>query len=1602
LTNIGGNASFQGSSIKDLGKLKGIGGNVAFRSKTLQSLGSLTAIGGYVDFEFSHIKSLGNLYYVGSDVLLQASEIVDLGNLTIVGGEVVFGENQDMLKKQWEYQEKINGLKSQLENSRLPKELREKIEDELDAYEEAKKEIQNNGKLFNNGGNINMINQEFARGGKVIVEKNDLQKFAKIGLDNKYDIESIKDIGLQGLPFTKEAILKKIQDEFDVLTETYEDYIISEDSDAITKTIQNTIETLKRDGRPQDNINVYERALTNPRDRQRYIDDFAKNQEETLEKWVSYLKQSSYVTSFKYLLLKAVLKFNYDFKLDKLIERNNKTIRNFTQFDASIIGQLVIDESDFLLKDYIAIQVKNSFSIVNSKEAIKKSGNGRWIKFDGGSDVDEKIIEKNANELSQLVQNTYWCTKTNAYSQLEDGDFYVYVTEKDNELFPRIAIRMEGDEVGEVRGNKSSAQDIEEEMLPIAEDFLINNIPNNSGKEWLDSIAYNQKVVDFTKKIAQDGLSKGDFGIYMELIRDEEKFTKDYGGSNSNVNYLTGTIKDLIENEKFNKGFEYKKDEFDLYGGNYSNIEATKKYKVSFEDINNYNEEKYPNLEIVLGNLRSDSNGKNYDLNVKGFGKIRYIGGWFNYGFQGYQIETLGNIEFVGGQLFFNDSLKDFGNLEYCGGDITIPKGSSIKSFGKIKTVEGDFDIKSETQIEDLGLIENVGGLYIDSPKIKSLGKIKKLDTLYLGLNSNIQDLGSLEEIDGRLDIDGSKSLKSLGKLKKVDDLIIEQSQIEDLGELEVITGEFYLNKKVKSLGKLKSVGDLDLRDSILEDLGNIEKVNNLYLEGNKKIKSLGKLKRIEADATFNDNIEDLGNLEYIGGDTDFQGCKKIKSLKKLKTIGGDLLMSNSSIEDLGNLESIGGDFDMENSNIETFGKLKKIGGKCAITKKIKSLGKLEYVDGILDLSESSIENLGNLQKVHKLWLNKKVKDLGKIVEINELRIWNTIDFKGLKLIKSLDCNGFESEKPIEITLPKVDSIKELYLYNVNVDEISIKQIGNLYVALSKVNVLKDIDELDLLEISESTIKNIENVNLNDTKIKYEISDETKKLIGAYKRGEKKEKDTKLEKIKKYEKLIENLKNVLNDKSLNDVEKVEVREAIESYEEFILDIKNTIRFEDGGHLKFDNGGNVKKVDSGGITYGASHDNGGIPVKNASTGEMLEVEGGEGIVNKRSMASEKIVKLNGKEMSICEAVSKLNEMEGGVKFSCDDVEDRQFIEEMEYGGELERGTRTEMEHIQVLKDLYAKRITPKEATEKIAKDHIKENPHYYTDLAKVEKKMANGGKSDCGCSHSQQFENGGQTTDCGCSHKKYNRGGDVFLKSQNKKLLKKYDNGGELSDSDRILQRLREMNKPKDPKQDLIDQTLTDARRLVDIDYKEQLKNLPPEYYDKIKNFGKFNLYSNGWRCQYSTSKTYAGVCVHQEDEESEVLLKSNHIYISIDFVKNEKNWKDRYKDVVLHEIAHAIVQEYFIKPIGYLEFVKGDPMHFLTNGHGETWKAVCSAINPNGNCDQFYKNALLSEEHKEYMYECANCGNKKYGNSPTFAKVCNKCFKSIFVEKNNE
>ncbi len=129
------------------------------------------------------------------------------------------------------------------------------------------------------------------------------------------------------------------------------------------------------------------------------------------------------------------------------------------------------------------------------------------------------------------------------------------------------------------------------------------------------------------------------------------------------------------------------------------------------------------------------------------------------------------------------------------------------------------------------------------------------------------------------------------------------------------------------------------------------------------------------------------------------------------------------------------------------------------------------------------------------------------------------------------------------------------------------------------------------------------------------------------------------------------------------IEKNAWQEVKNIWEYCLLDIKNNFcngsieyEMEDGGRADCGCGHNTKFMSKGGLAYGNSHDKGGMPLVVKSTGQNIEIEGAEGVVNKRSMQMDKKVEFEGKQMTPCEAVSKINEMGGGVKFKCDDVKE----------------------------------------------------------------------------------------------------------------------------------------------------------------------------------------------------------------------------------------------------------------------------------------------------------------------------------------------------------
>ena len=775
---------------------------------------------------------------------------------------------------------------------------------------------------FEKGGNVNELNKDmnnqsneiFAKGGKILIKQidekgavknvhQDHQKYSKINISDKYFIEASNDVGLQGVVFNEESLSKKIKEQFKKLTDSYTDYLISKDSEYITNYINNEISTHQENGSSLEVIQKWRDSLDDKDERLKIIQDIARTQKQSLDQWVEYLIQSEYPIHFKYLILKAVLNYNYDLKQDKLIERNEETIRNTTPFDAGSLAELFDRNSNYLLKDYNVIMNENSIKILNSREVIGETTDGKWIRFKGGRNATSSEISTNAKELMQLVQNTYWCTKNQGRNQLQGGDFYVYVTESRGEVFPRIAVRMNEDNIGEVRGNSSASQDLDAEMLPIAEEFLINNIPNNSGKRWLDSIKYNKRCVDIRKRFESEGLYENFIFEFIELVANKNKFKVDYGENGNVVLMLEkfNQAKEKLPNKYYKKGdiesdFRMLSPQTRYYIGHLHRYEIEilkNEYKIDVSDLSNWK------LEVVSGNIDCSNIitnlgnieyvGKDLILSssVKEFGHIKFVGGIFDMGVS--QISSLRNIEQIGSGFSINSNVKDLGKLKKVGW-LKIFSCDEGFSLGELETIEGDFTIEALDKDIDFGKLKKIGGNFFAGKSLVT--NLKELE--FVGNNFNISGskiklFPNLKTIVGFADFSNNfcSSTQNIehifGGVKFLNSRIMEFPKLEKIGGEIEFRGSYF-----KSFGSIKTIGsNVNLAESKIEDLGKLEEVNGYISFKGSKVKSLNKLKKIVGFANFdNSDVEDLGDLESIGGNAYFNSTK-IKSIGKLKYIGG-------------------------------------------------------------------------------------------------------------------------------------------------------------------------------------------------------------------------------------------------------------------------------------------------------------------------------------------------------------------------------------------------------------------------------------------------------------------------------------------------------------------------------------------------------------------------------------------------------------------------------------------------------------------------------------------------------------------------------------------
>lgn len=226
--------------------------------------------------------------------------------------------------------------------------------------------------------------------------------------------------------------------------------------------------------------------------------------EKSLDQWISYLSDANeqYPTWFRYYVFRNILDLgDYDKDKEEFTKRSQGSTRLFPEIDRGALGyveerieaaknpeklkqlrsgqkEIGTPENMLITKEKSADFAKLSFA-KQYAEGVKAKGEitkemreetqGKWVKYQKGTDP---------TALWASLQNkgTAWCTKGfgTAETQLKGGDFYVYYTldKQGKPAIPRIAIRMQENNIGEVRGVADNDQNLEGNMADIAQEKM--------------------------------------------------------------------------------------------------------------------------------------------------------------------------------------------------------------------------------------------------------------------------------------------------------------------------------------------------------------------------------------------------------------------------------------------------------------------------------------------------------------------------------------------------------------------------------------------------------------------------------------------------------------------------------------------------------------------------------------------------------------------------------------------------------------------------------------------------------------------------------------------------------------------------------------------------------------------------------------------------------------------------------------------------------------------------------------------------------------------------------------------------------------------------
>ncbi len=265
--------------------------------------------------------------------------------------------------------------------------------------------------------------------------------------------------------------------------------------------------------------------------RQAKIEEIRDEQAESLSEWAEYLSSDAVVAMypvwFRKMVWDGVLKMGtFDKKRYVYRKRTETTVSPFAELNAEVLANVFggMAEATSSTSDSGKVQPLSSFAkqyaqyleeFDDTRSEVLVETRGEWVVFhqtERDDPLEESYeedinISETAKRLAGSLKghSTGWCTANSitASYQLKNGDFFVYYSAGSDGRYttPRIAIRMEDENVAEIRGILPG-QNIEDCMIDITMDKL-KTLPN--GEYSYRTLELNKELAAIDHKVKEGG-----------------------------------------------------------------------------------------------------------------------------------------------------------------------------------------------------------------------------------------------------------------------------------------------------------------------------------------------------------------------------------------------------------------------------------------------------------------------------------------------------------------------------------------------------------------------------------------------------------------------------------------------------------------------------------------------------------------------------------------------------------------------------------------------------------------------------------------------------------------------------------------------------------------------------------------------------------------------------------------------------------------------------------------------------------------------------------------------------------------------------------------